>query len=78
MSDDDPTPAHPIEVAVILVAICAAGAGVWSGHLGEWPAVAVVVVALMALVGADRYSGVSVTRDGIEITDDEDEDDSSE
>jgi hypothetical protein len=54
------------EIAAWLVMAIAAG-GSATGRLGDWPAVALVCVSLVTLLGSARYAGVSVGPDGVQV-----------
>jgi len=59
------------EIAAWVVMAIAIG-GSATGRLGDWPAVALVCVSLVTLLGSARYAGVSVGPDGVKV-DGEDE-----
>ena len=42
-------------------------AGLQTGRLGDWPAVALVCVSLITLLGSARYAGISVGPDGVDV-----------
>lgn len=54
------------EVAGWLVLACVP-VGLYFERLEQWPAVALVVVALITLLGAQHYAGVRVSPQGIEV-----------
>jgi len=44
-------------------------AGLQTGRLGDWPAVALVCVSLITLLGSARYAGISIGPNGVDVDD---------
>lgn len=54
------------EIAAWLIIIMAAS-GRWFDKLGDWPTVAMFALALLTLLGSERFGGVKIGPGGVEV-----------
>lgn len=55
---------HEVMAWIVLVL---ATLGRSTGHLDQWPTVAMVCTSLVTMLGANYYSGLKVGKDGVEV-----------
>lgn len=60
---------HEIAFWVIFTVACV---GRWFDKIGDWPMVAIVALALLTLLGVERFRGVKVGPGGVEVGDGKD------